>query len=145
MKRDKGRALLTIAEQEILYDIVYNDIFSMYRFFYRKIDLIMCLITPIPSSDASRTCADCWRSDAPFDALGPFECSVRSACLGNNSCLVVEGELAMDGPLCGSCSKGSLEKLLKSWGFGRFFWIDVDRLEMDGNGRPEMRLSSGGY
>lgn len=52
------------------------------------------------------TCADCWRSDAPFDALGPFECSVRSACLGNNSCLVVEGELAMDGPLCGSCTKG---------------------------------------
>eukprot|EP00435_Cladocopium_sp_Y103_P004023 s2136_g1.t1 len=52
------------------------------------------------------TCADCWRSDAPFDALGPFECSVRSACLGNNSCLVVDGELAMSGPLCGSCTKG---------------------------------------
>eukprot|EP00913_Durusdinium_trenchii_P005733 g5348.t1 len=52
------------------------------------------------------TCADCWDSEEPFLSFGPFQCPVASACRGNNTCLMDEGQEAMEGPLCGSCTVG---------------------------------------
>lgn len=53
-----------------------------------------------------RTCADCWDKDESFSGLGPFECPVASACRGLNTCLELDDRVAMDGPLCASCSPG---------------------------------------
>eukprot|EP00929_Paragymnodinium_shiwhaense_P107901 TRINITY_DN74247_c0_g1_i1.p1 TRINITY_DN74247_c0_g1~~TRINITY_DN74247_c0_g1_i1.p1 ORF type:complete len:2021 (-),score=338.12 TRINITY_DN74247_c0_g1_i1:54-6116(-) len=41
-----------------------------------------------------------------FMGIGPYECTPKSVCVGDNKCKSYVGETTMEGPLCGTCKTG---------------------------------------